>query len=155
MDGSCGGRLVRTSEKGGDGVGNTKCGKGTKVVDIVDSNGIPLAVYLTAANHSEVKLIEPTLDRLQILDKAPEHLIYDRAADSDPLRERLRDERGIELVCPHRKSRKKPPTQDGRACRRYRHRYVVERIEPIATSLLARGSRYSLHSGSSFLECCL
>jgi transposase len=35
--------------------------------------------------------------------------------------------RGIELVCPHRKSRPKPPTQDGRALRRYRKRWKVER----------------------------
>ncbi|WP_237729250.1 IS5 family transposase [Schlesneria paludicola] len=125
--GGCGGRLVRTSQKGGDGVGKTKCGKGTKIVDVVDSNGTPLAVHLTSANHNEVKLIEPTLDRLQIPHQVPEHLIYDRAADSDPLRNRLLNERGIELVCPHRKSRKKPPTQDGRACRRYRRRFVVER----------------------------
>ena len=94
---------------------------------MVDSHGTPLAVHLTGANHSEVKLIEPTLDRLQIPHHVPEHLVYDRAADSDPLRKRLKDERGIELVCPHRKGRKKPPTQDGRACRRYRRRYKVER----------------------------
>lgn len=108
-------------------MGNTKCGKGTKVVDIVDTHGTPLAVHVTAANHNEVTLIEPTLDQLQLPHRTPEHLLYDRAADSDPLRERLRDARGIELVCPHRRSRKKKPTQDGRACRRYRRRYKVER----------------------------
>ena len=53
-------------------------------------------------------------------------MIADRAYDSDPLRARLRS-RGIELVCPHRKSRRKPPTQDGRALRRYRKRWKVER----------------------------
>jgi hypothetical protein len=64
---------------------------------------------------------------LQIPGYTPEHLIYDRAADSDPLCKRLLDERGIELVCPHRKSRKRPHTQDGSACRRYRRRFKVER----------------------------
>ena len=108
-------------------MGNTKCGKGCKVVDIVDSHGTPLAVHLAAANHSEVKLIEPPLDNLPFTNQVPEHLIYDRAADSDPLRERLMEQRGIELVCPHRKNRKRPPTQDGRACRRYKRRYKVER----------------------------
>jgi transposase len=115
--------------KGGDGVGKPQCGKGTKVVDVVDSHGTPLAVSLTGANHNEVKLIEPTLDRLQLRGHVPEHLIYDRAADSDALRHRLKAERGIELVCPHRKSRKKPPPQEGRACRRYRRRYKVERTQ--------------------------
>lgn len=97
------------------------------MVDIVDSRGTPLAVHLTGANHNEVKLIEPALDQLPFEGVVPEHLLYDRAADSDPLRERLKTERGIELVCPHRRGRKKPATQDGRACRRYTRRYIVER----------------------------
>ena len=122
------GRLVRQGNNGGDGVGNTKCGKGCKVFDLVDSHGTPLAVLTTAANHAEVTQIEPLLDQIQIPDKAPEHLIYDRAADSDPLRERLQAERKVELVCPHRRGRKRPPTQDGRALRRYNRRYVVERF---------------------------
>ncbi|WP_437194612.1 IS5 family transposase [Planctomicrobium sp. SH527] len=75
---------------------------------------------------TEVKLIEPLLDNLQILGRAPEHLLYDKAADSDPLRKRL-EERGIELVCPHRKGRKRKPTQDGRSVRKYKRRYTVER----------------------------
>lgn len=57
----------------------------------------------------------------------PERLIYDRAADSDPLRTRLQEERGIELICPHRKNRKKKATQDGRKLRRYKRRWIVER----------------------------
>lgn len=108
-------------------MGNTKCGKGCKVVDVVDPHGTPVAVHLAAANQSEVNLIEPALDNLPLEGVVPEHLLYDRAADSDALRERLEKERGIELVCPHRKSRKKRPAQDGRACRRFRRRYKVER----------------------------
>ncbi|SFJ70966.1 Transposase DDE domain-containing protein [Planctomicrobium piriforme] len=84
-------------------------------------------MHLAAANRSEVKLIEPLLDDLQIPGKAPEHLLYDKAADSDPLRKRLQAERGVELVCPHRKNRKKKPTQDGRLVRKYKRRYKVER----------------------------
>ncbi|WP_092057291.1 IS5 family transposase [Planctomicrobium piriforme] len=119
--------MVRPGKKGGDQVGKTKCGKGCKVVDIVDPHGTPLGVHLAAANRSEVKLIEPLLDDLQIPGKAPEHLLYDKAADSDPLRKRLQAERGVELVCPHRKNRKKKPTQDGRLVRKYKRRYKVER----------------------------
>jgi len=98
------------------------------VFDIVDSHGTPLGVLITAANHAEVTRIEPLLDQIQVPGKAPEHLLYDRAADSDPLRERLQAERGLELICPHSRGRKRPPTQDGRALRRYRRRYVVERF---------------------------
>jgi transposase len=35
-------------------------------------------------------------------------------------------EAGIELICPHRKNRKRPPKQDGRRLRRYRQRWHVE-----------------------------
>jgi IS5 family transposase len=44
-------------------------------------------------------------------------VIADKAYDSDPLRKRLR-QRGIELICPHKKNRVRPATQDGRALRR-------------------------------------
>jgi transposase len=53
-------------------------------------------------------------------------LIADRAYDSDPHRERLR-RKGWDLVCPHRKGRVRPPTQDGRKLRRYRRRWKIER----------------------------
>ena len=53
-------------------------------------------------------------------------LIYDRADNSDSPRQRLAS-RGIELICPHRRRRVKPPTQDGRPLRRYRRRWIIER----------------------------
>lgn len=54
---------------------------------------------------------------------APSGLIYDRAADSDPLRRRLA-ERGIELICPHRQGRVRAATQDGRG-----HTYLSRHAE--------------------------
>ena len=56
----------------------------------------------------------------------PQRMIGDKAYDSDPLRKRLH-RRGIELIAPHKRNRVRPPTQDGRALRRYRHRWIVER----------------------------
>jgi len=56
----------------------------------------------------------------------PLRLIADRGYDSDPLRTRLAA-RGIELIAPHRWNRSKPVTQDGRALRRYRRRWKIER----------------------------
>ena len=53
-------------------------------------------------------------------------MITDKAYDSDPLRDRLRG-RGIELIRPHKSNRVRPATQDGRALRRYRKRWIVER----------------------------
>ena len=120
-------------EKRGACVGKTKRGKGTKWMVVVDGQGIPLGNYLESASPSEVTLIEPTLERVGVPRpgrgrprKNPQRLIYDKAADSDPLRARLA-RRGIELICPHRKNRKKPPTQDGRPLRRYKRRWTVER----------------------------
>jgi transposase len=53
-------------------------------------------------------------------------LIADKGYDADWLRILLRS-RGIELICPHRHGRKRPPLQDGRALRRYKRRWKIER----------------------------
>jgi transposase len=53
-------------------------------------------------------------------------MIGDKAYDSDPLRLELAA-RDIELISPHRRNRKRPPTQDGRPLRRYKRRWIVER----------------------------
>jgi len=81
-----------------------------------------------------VKLLEPTLDNLDVLpaeggadDPRPARLVCDKGYDSDGLRDRLLFERDIELVCPHRKNRTRPPLQDGRKLRRYKRRWTVER----------------------------
>jgi len=63
---------------------------------------------------------------IRLTDHVPSRLIYDKAADSDPLRERLA-KRGVDLVCPHHKNRVKKPTQDGRKLRRYKRRWKIER----------------------------
>lgn len=113
------------AKKGGDEVGNTKKGKGTKIMLMIDGNGTPLSVTTASANEAEVNLIEPMIEQ-RTLDTKPAHLMYDRAADSDPLRKRLAAQQ-IDLICDHRKNRRKPPTQDGRKARRLSRRYKVER----------------------------
>jgi transposase len=120
-------------QKRGDGVGKTKKGKGTKWMVVVDGQGVPLACQLDSANRAEVKLLETTLDNIDVMEAGdavappqPERLILDRGYDSDPLRGRLAG-RGIEMICPHRKNRVKPRTQDGRKLRRYKRRWKVER----------------------------
>lgn len=92
---------------------------------LADASGLPLAIDIEAANHAEVKLIEPLLDSAMTA-YVPSKLIYDKAADSDPLRDRLA-ERGVELICPHRKNRVRKKTQDGRKLRRYTRRWKIER----------------------------
>ena len=87
---------------------------------LVDGNGLPIAIDVETASRSEVKLIERLIDKAAT-EFVPNKLIYDKAADSDPLRTALA-KRGIELICPHRKNRVRKPTQDRRALRRYRRR---------------------------------
>ena len=99
---------------------------------VASGQGIPLGVQLASASPHEVTLIESTLERVAVPRrrgrprKKPRRLIYDKAADSDPLRKRLK-RRGIELICPHKSNRRKPPTQDGRKLRRYKRRWKMER----------------------------
>lgn len=54
-------------------------------------------------------------------------MIGDKAYDSDPLDIELQ-EKGIEMIAPHKQNRKKPKTQDGRSLRRYKRRWKVERF---------------------------
>lgn len=93
-----------------------------------------MAAHLDSATPNEVTLIETTLGQVKVPRKGrgrpktkPARLIYDRAADSDPLRRRLLS-RGIELICPHRINRVKPRLQDGRKLRRYKRRWKMERV---------------------------
>ena len=100
---------------------------------VVDGQGIPLGGQVTTASSGEVTLVDSTLSTIKVprLGRGrprsnPERLIADKAYDSDKLRKRLK-ERGIEVIVPHRCSRKKQSMQDGRKLRRYRHRWIVER----------------------------
>jgi transposase len=119
------GRDVFPGKKRGAEVGNTKKGKGTKIMLLVDGEGTPLGAEIASASEAECHLIEPLIGN-RTCRRRPQRLLYDKAADSDPLRQRLAA-RNIELICPHRKSRKRAATQDGRKLRRYKRRYKVER----------------------------
>lgn len=113
---------------------------------------------IAAAHVPETKLIEPSLDAIVVECGEPQHLLYDKAADSDALRERLAD-RGVELVTPHRNNRRRPPLQDGRALRRYKRRFKIEHL--IARLKLFRRIRTrfdymsTIYHGFLHLACCL
>jgi len=94
---------------------------------IADRHGLPIAAGIASASPHEVRLVEETLDN-GFLEHAPDRLVGDRAYDSDPLDARLREERGIELIAPHRSDRKRRKTQDGRVLRRYVRRWKIERL---------------------------
>jgi transposase len=123
---------LRSGEKRGSAVGKTKRGKGTKWMVLVDGEGIPLGVQLESASPSEVTLAETTLAQVRVPRpqgrprQKPERVIADRAYDSDPLRNRLR-QRGIDLIVPYRENNRQRRYEDKRKLRRYKRRWIVER----------------------------
>jgi hypothetical protein len=98
-------------------VGKTKRGKGTKIMAVADSAGLPVAVSAESATPREVTLVQQTLAEIFVPEPL-ERLVADNAYDSDRLDEEL-SETGVEMIAPHRSNRKNG-TQDGRPLRRYR-----------------------------------
>lgn len=109
-------------------MGPTKRGKGTKIMAITDRSGLPLAVCIKSASPAEVKLAPELLCAVrEDIGDWPQRLMADKAYDSDNLRRMVRYTGG-ELICPHRRNRKRKSLQDGRSLRRYKRRWKVERF---------------------------
>ena len=113
---------------------------------VADGAGLPLAIRISSASPHEVTLVEATLDSSFAPD-LPARLIGDRAYDSDPLDARLAAERGIELIAPHRSTRRHI-TQDGRPLRRYRRRWKVERLHAWLQNFRRLVVRYEYHAAN-------
>ena len=111
---------------------------------LTDAKGTPLSVEIHSASPAEVTLIESLLDRRR-LRRRPKRLIDDRAADRDPLRQRLA-RRGIDLIGPHRKNRRRPPLPDGRQLRRVRRRWKIERTNSWLQNFRRVVVRYEFHA---------
>lgn len=96
---------------------------------IADSNGLPLALSLAPGNRNEVCFVEQTLDAA-FTRRLPGKLIGDKAYDSAPLIRQLAHSRRIELIAPVRRMSHSTPSRkpDGRALRRYKRRWKVERL---------------------------
>ena len=108
-------------------IGPTKRGKGSKLMVLADGQGIPVGVTVHSASPAEVTLVAPTLKMSRrLLGRLPQRLIADKGYDSDPLRAALA-KRHIQQITPHRCNRRRAPRQDGRALRRYRRRWKIER----------------------------
>lgn len=93
---------------------------------VSDASGLVLSVSIESASPHEVKLVEKVLEE-RFIDPLPEKLIGDKAYDSEPLDEALRQQ-GIDMIAPHRENRVKTKTQDGRKLRRYKRRWKIERF---------------------------
>ena len=121
-------------------MGKTKRGKGTKLMVVADGTGLPVSVHAASASPHEITLVGETL-AAGFAPGEPERLIGDRAYDSDPL-DAILAERGIEMIAPHRRNRKKKKTQDGRKLRRYKRRGKVERLVAWLTNFRRLVVRY-------------
>ena len=107
---------------------------------------MPLAVRTERATPHEVTLVTATLED-RLVAALPARLIGDRAYDSDPLDACLR-ELGIEMIAPHRRNRKKPPTQDGRSLRRSKRRWKVEQLFAWLGNFRRLVVRYEYHAAN-------
>ncbi len=92
---------------------------------VADRHSLPLAIGIASGERHEAHLVVETLKQ-RFVKALPQRLIGDRAHDSDPLDAQLRA-MGIEMIAPNRCHRREK-TQDGRPLRRYRRRWLVERL---------------------------
>ena len=107
-------------------VGTTKCGKGSKLMAIVNEDDIPISLDVVSASPHESKCVERTLD-MKATETAPKNLIGDKAYDSDPLDAKLKEERNINMIAPHKKNRTTPATQNQETLdEKYPNRHRVE-----------------------------
>jgi transposase len=111
---------------------------------VVDGQGVPLGCRTESASPAEVTLVEDVIDQVPTGEK-PTPLIADRACDSDKLRANLLA-KGWDLVCPHRRNRKRAKTQDGRKLRRYHRRWTVERTIAWISSFRRLAIRHEYYS---------
>jgi transposase len=124
------------AKRGGEKVGLTKKGKGTKWMLVVEGNGLPIGFYLDSATCAEVQLAERTLDTIRVSRRQgrpkqrPEKVVADRGYDSSAFRHALR-RRGIGMCIPPKRRPAKWRPKRGRPVvartEDYRRRFIVER----------------------------
>jgi hypothetical protein len=88
---------------------------------------LPIAVRVTSSSPNESTLVEDTLGGL------PKRLIADRAYDSDPVDERLRQKHSLELICAQ--SRQAKANSGWTATAPLRRGWRVERLLCLAEEL--------------------
>ena len=111
---------------------------------IVDRHGLPIAVHVASASPYEPHLVPATLDA-RFLPELPQRLIGDRGYDSDPLDALLKQRYGIAMIAAHKAGRR-TRTQDGRALRRLRRRWKVERFFAWLQNFRRAGTRWEYHA---------
>ncbi len=112
---------------------------------LADAQGTPLGLLISSASPHEVTLIEPLLEQSQLRLPARTRLLYDKAADSQSLRRRLRWG-GITLVCPYiRRRHRRQRMMNGRQRQHYRSRWKIERTIGWLKNLRRLTTRWERH----------
>src|SRR5712691_7475039 len=140
-------RQLQFGEKRGAAVGPTRRGKGSKIMAIADRHGLPVACSVASASPHETKLVEATVEQ-RFTRAKPKRMIGDRAYDSDPLDQRLRQKHRIRLIAPHKYNRRRKSTQDGRELRRYCRRWKIERLFAWLHNFRRLVSRWEYHEAN-------
>jgi len=119
------------AKQGGDAIGLTRRGKGSKLMAVVDGQGSPLGLFVASAQRAEIHLAQPTLATIRIPQPRGRpktrlrELVADKGYDSQAFRQWLRC-RGIHPCIPHRRGKRlrrgRTPDPAG-----YRERWYVER----------------------------
>jgi transposase len=88
--------------------------KATKITIITDSNGIPISIHITKASIHDAKLVESTIDKLQVKiitsKNYPKYLIADRGYISKTAKNNIKEV--AELVYPLKQNMKSTETAD-------------------------------------------
>jgi len=92
---------------------------------VADRFGLPIACWIASGPRHEAKLVGETL-KARFLRTLPQRLIGDKAYDSEGLDRELAS-RGIDMIAPNLSTRA-VQSQDLRKLRRYKRRWLVERL---------------------------
>lgn len=114
---------------------------------VADGHGLPLAVGIASGPRHEAKLVIETLGQRFVRGRIV-RLIGDKAYDSNALDADLR-KRGIDMIAPNLSTRK-DQNQDLRKLRRYRRRWLVERLFAWLMKSRRLVTRYE-HKAENFL----
>ena len=134
-------------EKRGLALGNTKRGKGIKIMAVADASGLPIAAHVESPSPHEVKLAVATLAK-RFIPSSPQRLIGDKAYEFDALDRQLESQFGMEMIAPHRSNRKAPQNQDGRPLRRHKRRWKIERLFAWLYNFRRLVVRYEYHAAN-------
>lgn len=138
------------AKRGGDCVGRCRAGRATKVMVVADDRGLPLSIHIAEGSRHDVVLTDQTLDAC-LRRWLPPNLIGDKAWDSAKAQRSLAVERRIQLIAPKRGGRRPSRRiQDGRALRRARRRWKVERLISWFKAMRRLATRWE-HRAANFL----